>query len=853
MKTSIKLLKAYNVLNLIRGLIHRGIVLPSVTAATKRICKDMRGEGRSKHKILSETIMKWKLNDAECVVREQEETNTRIWRENERVLRDLLVSERFFEIWEKEKVARKRELEEKRARKVTLLIEKSRKEKSKRRVNKVVELRGIDVSEKQLDNKFESEPRKYGGVELSCEETAFLRLHPKFAIYEVPCTEDLETEIEKGLTKFRWTRMGEGEEEYRIFPNNNVSRSGIRLDSESDSDRPNSSDEGDMARSRSRMTSTSRVSTTTTQTTVSQVSVSEDSSADRLRPRSRTRLEDIAREVNDSDITLDLRSPLNHSHRPSTSTSTSSNNNNNCDLNIVGSVLIQDDDDRSTNANNNINDNSDTSGHNRPTPTDVSSSVRQNRNDRIWPFDPETSTIDLRYLRSTDLPFNGFVHMPPPLKEDEEMKFQNLKRDLIKVANRYVSEIKDKTPRGADAEYANLSEDEAKGLKNIKKREDIVVFQTDKSGRMAVDSKQNYIKATETHTMKDAIIDDSTHERNQKEVNAHSTMWVRIMKAGELTSTNSVKGTDRVRNSMKVFNHGYAPLYTLRKDHKNVDDQTIGPPTRPVCGGNAAYNHRLSYFLGLLLRPVWQEKETSCLSTEEMLAAIQSVNESGRLDERCTVGSADVTALYPSIDVEIAATKVNEMFVKSGVEVADVDTRELGLYLALNRTRPQLAEAGIAERCPTRRTNKGRPLNMTGCAQSATALERYKPWMTKRMLGEALAAAVEYVMKNYIYTFNGKARQQREGGPIGLGLTGDIAQILMCWWDKELMKRLRERGMEVMLYNLSLLYNVSKFHLLESAIFSRGSVGDDRLDKDGQTPVAAVRTAHDGETQTARR
>ena len=335
--------------------------------------------------------------------------------------------------------------------------------------------------------------------------------------------------------------------------------------------------------------------------------------------------------------------------------------------------------------------------------------------------------------------------------------------------------------------------------------------QTDKSGRMAVDSKQNYIRATEAHTTEDAIIDSSTHERNQKEVNAHSTMWVRIMKAGELTSTNSVKGADRVRNSMKVLNHGYAPLYTLRKDHKNVDDQNIGPPTRPVCGGSAAYNHRFSYFLGMLLRPVWQEKETSCLSTEEMLAAIQSVNESGRLDERCTVGSADVTALYPSIDIEIAATKVSEMFFKSGVEVADVDTRELGLYLALNRTRAQLEEAGIAECCPTRRTNRGRPPNMTGCAQSATELERYKPWkvpannepdkeMTKRMLGEALAVAVKFVMKNHIYTFNGKARQQRKGGPIGLGLMGDVAQILMCWWDEELMKRLNEKGMEVMLY-----------------------------------------------------
>ena len=89
----------------------------------------------------------------------------------------------------------------------------------------------------------------------------------------------------------------------------------------------------------------------------------------------------------------------------------------------------------------------------------------------------------------------------------------------------------------------------------------------------------------------DVIIDDSTRERCQKEVNALSTMWVRILKAGELTSTISVKGVDRVKNSMKITNHDYALLYTLSKDNKDVDDQIVGPATRPVCGGSAAYNH----------------------------------------------------------------------------------------------------------------------------------------------------------------------------------------------------------------------------------------------------------------------
>ena len=375
---------------------------------------------------------------------------------------------------------------------------------------------------------------------------------------------------------------------------------------------------------------------------------------------------------------------------------------------------------------------------------------------RVWPFDPETSTIDLRYLRSTDLPFNSFVHMPPPLREEEEIKFQNLKHELVGVTHKYVQENKVKAQREGkeDRKFTNLTVSEERGLESVLKRDDIVVFQTDKSGRMAVDSKENYIRAAEPHVSSDEVVDSKTHVRCQKEINAHSSMWVRFMKAGEFTSTSSIKGQDRIRNSMKVYNHGYAPLYALRKDHKEVDDPVLGPPTRPVCGGSSAYNNKLSYFLGLLLRPVWQEKDTVCLSTEEMLAAIHETNESGVLDEECTIGSADVAALYPSIDVEIASAIVSEMFIESDVQVADVDTRELGLYLSLNRTRAQLTACGLAEYCPKRKSNRGRPPTMTGCAQNKKTQKRHRPWkrpendrpsdaVIKRMLGESLGVAIE--------------------------------------------------------------------------------------------------------------
>ena len=155
-------------------------------------------------------------------------------------------------------------------------------------------------------------------------------------------------------------------------------------------------------------------------------------------------------------------------------------------------------------------------------------------------------------------------------------------------------------------------QDESEGPAKLQKRDDVVVFQTDKSGRFAVDTRENYVEATMPHIVGDAIVEEAVHLRAQKEANAHSVMWTRMLKAGENSGTKALSGMQRVKDNMQVHNHGYAPLYSLRKDHKEVESVTRGPPTRPVCGGSAAYNSKISHFLGLILRLVWQETETAC-------------------------------------------------------------------------------------------------------------------------------------------------------------------------------------------------------------------------------------------------
>jgi hypothetical protein len=55
-------------------------------------------------------------------------------------------------------------------------------------------------------------------------------------------------------------------------------------------------------------------------------------------------------------------------------------------------------------------------------------------------------------------------------------------------------------------------------------------------------------------------------------------------------------------------------------------------------------------------------------------------------------------------------------------------------------------------------------------------------------------------MKNHTYEFERCIRKQKDGGPIGMDLTGTIAKIYMKWWDKQLLLRIERLGLQNKLY-----------------------------------------------------
>ena len=102
--------------------------------------------------------------------------------------------------------------------------------------------------------------------------------------------------------------------------------------------------------------------------------------------------------------------------------------------------------------------------------------------------------------------------------------------------------------------------------------------------------------------------------------------------------------------------------------------------------------------------------------------------------------------------------------------------------------------------CPTRKNVRGRPPTITASGSEEQREKRFKPWNLPGkqpdeyggcvMLREALRVALTLVMKNHVYTFDNEVRKQTKGGPIGLKLTGVLAQIFMIWWDNEFAARL---------------------------------------------------------------
>ena len=76
---------------------------------------------------------------------------------------------------------------------------------------KVTEYEGVKVGDECLEENVETEVRIYGSIEISENAKEVLKLPPKFATFRKLRIEEIQTEVEKGMAKFRMQIRNEGE------------------------------------------------------------------------------------------------------------------------------------------------------------------------------------------------------------------------------------------------------------------------------------------------------------------------------------------------------------------------------------------------------------------------------------------------------------------------------------------------------------------------------------------------------------------------------------------------------------------------------------------------------------------
>ena len=266
-----------------------------------------------------------------------------------------------------------------------------------------------------------------------------------------------------------------------------------------------------------------------------------------------------------------------------------------------------------------------------------------------------------------------------------------------------------------------------------------------------------------------------------------------------------------MKSACRAKNKKIPSLNQLVKDHK----ATL--KTRPVCRVKQAPNGNLGELLCTLLDPFVQEadreKRTEIKSTEELCSDLKATNDRistagvqrGRFQQAggLVVGSKDVEAFYPNMDVDLAAEEVKLEVEESDVDV-EMDTLEAALYIACTMTPAEIEQEGLTHVVHKRRHKTGPRPGLTCKAVVGGASQRLEDqaWIPparkpgrrqkKKMAGCILKSACKLVMENHFYTYDNVIRKQAKGGAIGLKLTEKLGRLLMKRHDKKYKQLLRK-------------------------------------------------------------
>ena len=167
--------------------------------------------------------------------------------------------------------------------------------------------------------------------------------------------------------------------------------------------------------------------------------------------------------------------------------------------------------------------------------------------------------------------------------------------------------------------------------------------------------------------------------------------------------------------------------------------------------------------------------------------------------------SMDVKALYPSMRWDEVICAVKEMIMMSVMRVENVDWPEVAKYIAVHVPPEEIQREGLCLVIPKRKGLRTRRITINYLRNKRNDVEwtvGRKPGtiQKKKMLALAVSVGVHTVMSGHTYMVGDVCYLQKEGGAIGLELTGAVSRPFMQKWDRQYLEKVRTAGITMPLY-----------------------------------------------------
>ena len=174
----------------------------------------------------------------------------------------------------------------------------------------------------------------------------------------------------------------------------------------------------------------------------------------------------------------------------------------------------------------------------------------------------------------------------------------------------------------------NLTASQKRGisklLKKVKNRE-IVICQTDKTGKLVVISFDLYMEMGAVHTANDKEIDLGKVKELEEICNGHVSSWMKIFNYGVDWKHQARWRENRITHSLTV-----PDLELLYKDHKGWTPDVGGPPpSRPLAKASKGINVHLSDIVSEFIEPLATARKGTMevISTDDFLSKCDGLNK----------------------------------------------------------------------------------------------------------------------------------------------------------------------------------------------------------------------------------